>query len=309
MRIIENTSSFQIKGPSAVTIGKFDGNHIGHSKIIQKVIEAKKEGLIAVVFTFDPSPVTFFTGIDSKELSTREEKRLQFELMGVDILIEYPLNHITAKIDPLSFIENILVKQIKVKKIIAGKDVSFGYKGKGNSQLLLQNQKKYQYQVEIVEKVTLDNRNISSTYVREEVEKGNMELVAKLLGKPYAISGIVVEGNKIGRKIGMPTVNIIPTKHKLLPPKGVYFSRVFYDAKWYDGITNIGHKPTVSNQKVIGIESFIYNFSNNIYGREITVELLFFRRPEMKFQNMEELKKQMEEDVKKGSNFFAKEAN
>jgi len=305
MRIIEKTTVFKIDEPSAITIGKFDGNHIGHSIIIKKVIEAKKEGLVAVVFTFDPSPTTFFSGVKAKELATKEEKRSQFRELGVDILVEYPLTKETAKIMPVNFIREVLVEQLGAKKIIAGKDISFGHKGKGNSQLLKEYQREYQYEVEIVDKVSLYNRDISSTFVREEVEKGNMSLVSELLGKPYTIRGTVVEGNKIGRTIGMPTVNIVPEESKLLPPKGVYFSKVLYQSKWYNGITNIGCKPTVCSLDKIGIETFIYQFSNNIYGSEITVQLLLLKRPEMKFHSIEELKKQMEADVIAGKTFFS----
>lgn len=308
MQIIKETMQFHIEGKTAVAIGKFDGIHKGHQKLVEEIIKAKEEGLLATIFTFDPPPSVLFSGEKLSEIMTKEEKRQQFEKMGVDILIEFPLTKESAAILPEDFIRDILVEKLHVKKVVAGRDVSFGDKGKGDCKLLQELAETYSYQVEIVDKVCLENKEISSTYVREEIAKGNMTLVEKLLGRPYQISGVVEKGNQIGRTIEIPTVNIKPFVSKALPPDGVYFSKVQIvgEEKTYRGLTNIGYKPTVSEEKRKGVETYLYDFEGDLYGKEIEVSLLAYERAEKKFENLEALKKQIQKDKEAGLQFFLK---
>lgn len=300
MQIINGTVNFQIEGRSAVAIGKFDGIHRGHIRLLEKILAKKSSGLKAVVFTFDPPASVFFGKSGEKELSPIREKRRVFEELGVDVLVEFPLNKETAATPATAFIEKILVFQMHAAYIVAGCDLSFGYRGSGNKELLLALSGTYDYQVEIIEKVTEEMREISSSYVREEVEAGNMEMAAKLLGRNYSVTGIVEEGKMLGRKLGMPTLNIYPPEDKLLPPKGVYYSRVIHGNTVYKGITNIGSKPTVNDTLKISVETYLYDFEGDMYGREIITQLLHFKRPEYKFAGVEELKKQMAEDIEEG---------
>ena len=304
MKLIQGTTEFELDGDSAVAIGKFDGIHLGHQKLLSQILSWKKEGLQAVVFTFDPPPAIFFQRKIQKELTTREEKRKLFEKMGIDVLVEFPFNHNTAATTPKNFVSQILVGKLHTKKIAAGYDLSFGYGGSGNFELLQILSKEYQFQVKFFDKVCLDGNEISSTYVREEVEKGNMQLVTKLLGTPYTITGIVQHGKKLGRTIEMPTVNLLPVADKLLPPFGVYFSNIYHGERMFRGVTNIGYRPTVSDNRTISVETFIYDFNENLYGEEIIVALLFYRRSEMKFDSVEELKWQMQRDRDAGKNYF-----
>lgn len=301
MVIISGTTHFSLEQETAVAIGKFDGLHIGHCKLLEEIIARKEEGLSACVFTFDPSPSVLFGNGEVKELMTREEKRVLLAQLGIDILIEFPLTKETAAILPEVFVSEILVSQMNARFIAAGEDVSFGAGGKGNAALLMQLACGFGYRVELIRKVRLGDIEISSTYVREQVEKGNMKMVQQLLGRPYTVIGKVVHGNRIGRTIGMPTVNQLPGETKLMPPNGVYYSRVLYNGSYYRGISNVGYKPTVTRERVLGIETHLYNFSEEIYGEEIQVELLQFKRPERKFGSLEELKQQMEEDVAAGA--------
>ncbi len=304
MKLIQGTTEFELDGDSAVAIGKFDGIHLGHQKLLSQILSWKKEGLQAVVFTFDPPPAIFFQRKIQKELTTREEKRKLFEKMGIDVLVEFPFNHNTAATTPKNFVSQILVGKLHTKKIAAGYDLSFGYGGSGNFELLQILSEEYQFQVKFFDKVCLDGNEISSTYVREEVEKGNMQLVTKLLGTPYTITGIVQHGKKLGRTIEMPTVNLLPVADKLLPPFGVYFSNIYHGERMFRGVTNIGYRPTVSDNRTISVETFIYDFNENLYGEEIIVALLFYRRSEMKFDSVEELKWQMQRDRDAGKNYF-----
>ena len=249
------------------------------------------------MFTFDPPPDVFFGNRQDKELTTKEEKRKLFAEMGIDVLVEFPLTQETAATRAEAFVEKILVNQLKAVYIAAGTDVSFGYKKEGNYRLLQSMADTLGYEVQLIDKVCLDGKEISSTYVRTEVAKGNMQLVTTLLGSPYKVTGEVVHGRRLGRTLGMPTVNMTPPEIKLLPPNGVYISSVIYEGKKYRGITNIGVKPTVSNETQIGVETYLYDFDEEIYGKELTIELLAFKRPEMKFENVEQLKAQMQKDI------------
>lgn len=300
MKIIANTLDIQVNRNTAVAIGKFDGLHVGHRKLLTLITEQKNRGLAPCVFTFDPSPAVLFGLSDGKELMTREEKRRAFEHLGVEILVEFPLTPETAAMAPEVFVKEILVKQLQTRYVAAGEDVSFGRCGKGNALLLKQLGNVYGYEVETIEKLKLYGREVSSTYVRSQVEAGEMERVTKLLGTPYTVSGSVCHGARLGRTLGMPTVNLLPPATKQLPPFGVYFSRVRHGDHVYAGISNIGCKPTVTDAGQIGVETYLYDFDAEIYGEEITVELLSFRRPEQKFPDVEALKAQVQRDIAAG---------
>lgn len=305
MQIIEGKTQFLLQQKSAVAIGKFDGIHRGHKKLLQSILSEKENGLQAVIFTFDPPANVFFGGSQVRELTTREEKRKLFQEIGIDVLVEFPLNHDTAAMKADTFVRDILVKQMQAAYIAAGMDVSFGYKAEGDYRLLQQLGAAYGYEVKLIDKVCHESGEISSTYVREEVIKGDMPLVETLLGHPYKVKGRVVHGRQIGRTLGMPTVNLMPAESKLLPPRGVYYSNVIYDGKKYKSITNIGMKPTVSDIPRIGVETYLYDFEDDVYGEELTVELLEFKRPEIKFDGIEQLKQQMQTDIREGRAYFA----
>ena len=303
MQIIGQTTEFRLPGPSAVAIGKFDGVHLGHRKLIHKIIEQKKKNLLATVFTFDMSAAAFFGG-EEKELTTVAEKRRIFTEMGVDVLIEFPLNRETAATEAAKFVHKYLAEQMHAAYICAGADLSFGKNGAGNYTLLKEYADTYSYRVELIDKVTVDGEVVSSTRVREAVRTGCMEDVARMLGTPYSVSGPVQHGRRLGRTIGMPTANLLPEKDKLLPPNGVYYSRVLIDGQIYRGISNVGCKPTVDTANVVGVETYLYGFAGDLYDKDITVELLAFRRPEMKFDSVESLKKQMEADIAAGRGYI-----
>lgn len=300
MQIIENNLEFQLDKPSAVAIGKFDGIHRGHQSLLRHVLEQKEKGLQAVVFTFDPSPAALFSGENLPELTTKREKRRLFEELGIDVLIEFPLNFATAAMEPEEFIEKVLAGQMKTAYIAAGEDLSFGNRGRGDAALLEKMAGQFGYRAEIIEKVCLEGVEISSSYVREVVKSGDMERAERLIGEAYSVCGVVAHGKKLGRRLGMPTVNLLPEKEKLLPPYGVYFSEVSVGERVYRGITNIGCKPTVNDENQAGVETYLYDFAQDIYGREITVRLFSFHRPEKKFESVDALKKQMAADIAEG---------
>ena len=301
MEIISRTTDFYLEKDTAAAIGKFDGVHIGHRRLLEEVLRCKKEGLKACVFTFDPPPSVFFGQTDGRELTSGEEKRLLFERMGVDILIEFPLTPETAAIPPEEFVSRILVEQMNVRLIAAGRDLSFGAKGAGNAALLQKMGSELDFRVKIIEKVCIEGQEVSSTLIRKQVEEGNITLAKQFLGMPFFIAGKVVRGNQIGRTIGFPTVNLMPDAGKLLPPAGVYFSEVRVRDKIYRSITNVGCKPTVTDAGIATVETYLYDFSGDLYGEDIEVYLHEFHRPEQRFESLEHLKHQLETDIRAGA--------
>ncbi len=306
MKIIENTTEFYIEEATAAAIGKFDGFHRGHQKLLGQLRQQQEQGLKSVVFTFVPSPAAFFSRSPVKELSTIAEKRRIFEKAGVDYLIEYPFHQEIADMEPEVFVKEVLAGRLRAKCVVAGEDVSFGKKGAGNYRLLQELASNCGYQVILIEKVSYQDKEVSSTYVREEVRKGNMELAAQLLGTPYHVGGKIIHGRQLGRTIGMPTVNLLPPSEKLLPPKGVYYSYVVLhggEENKLPAITNIGTKPTVDDRCMMGVETYIYNFDQDVYGEELEVYLLKFKRPEMCFDGVDALKRQMAKDLAEGKQY------
>ena len=299
MEIISDTTDFNIGASCAVAIGKFDGIHKGHKRLVDEINGFKErcEGLMTAVFTFDPSPVAFFGDGNYHGITTRDEKRRIFNKFGIDYLIEYPLNSESAAMSPMDFMEKILVAGLHAKYVVCGPDFTFGYRGAGNVKLLKNSADRLGFEVIICEKVATDGEEISSSLIREEVERGNMERVAEYIGAPYSVTGIVQKGRQIGRTIGMPTVNLIPESDKLLPPFGVYKSTVSYGGGHYKGITNIGVQPTVTDEKKVTVETHIFDFDEDIYGKPIIVNLNHFIRPERKFESTLQLKQQIEEDI------------
>lgn len=303
MEIIANTTDFYLAKETAAAIGKFDGIHIGHRRLLEEIIARKKRGLAACVFTFDPPPAVLFgtSGSEAALLSTREEKRLLFERMGIDILIEFPLNPETAAMPPEKFASEVLAERMNVFFLAAGKDISFGAKGAGNAALLRKLGPELGFETMIIDKVCLEGQEVSSTFVRERLERGDMESVRQLLGMPYMISGEVVRGNQVGRTLGFPTVNILPGHEKKLPPNGVYFSRVRVRGKIYRAISNVGCKPTVTENRILGVESYLYDFEESVYGEKIEVYLYAFYRPERRFESLELLQSQLQRDIAAGA--------
>lgn len=310
MKIIRLTknSIMEYEGSSAVAIGKFDGIHTGHRSLLQRLLLYKQKGLCTVVFSFEKSITAFLKGQKDVVIATEEEKIELLSDMGIDYLALYPVNEESISIEAEEFIENILVKQLKAKAIVAGEDCSFGRYGKGDGRLLLEKSAEFGYEFECVPKVREEYegrvREISSTYIREEILNGHMEHVNSLLGRHYSFNGVVVSGNQIGRTIDMPTANIKVSEGKILPPMGVYLSRIYVRKNVYAGISNLGRKPTIKQDEDVNLETYIYDFDEDIYSENIKVELLAFIRPEQKFESLEKLKAQLFRDKENGRKLY-----
>lgn len=297
MKIITGVAEFHIKEPTAISLGKFDGLHLGHQLLIERILQRKREGLSSLIFTFD------FGGRPG--LMLPGERRDMLLKKKVDYLWECPFVPEIVHTLPEDFVREILVKRLNVKYLAVGTDFRFGYQRKGDYHLLQRMEKECGFQVEVVEKACYRGREISSTFIKEELEQGHMELVGQLLGYPYSITGEVLHGREIGRTLGLPTTNLIPEKEKLLPPNGVYATRTVIAGEVFEGITNIGYKPTVGAEARKGVETYLFDLDRNLYGERITVQFYGYERPERKFDSLMELKAQIERDVDWGKQYFS----
>lgn len=282
-------------GKSAVTLGKFDGVHRGHRKLIDRILEQKKEtGAATVVLAFVS---------DRKTIYTKAERRDLLEHMGVDVLLECPLNSEIRHMKAEQFIRQVLVGSLQASCVVVGEDFRFGFERKGTPELLRSFGKKYGFQAEILPKEMDGDRKISSTYIREELNRGNMEKVSQLLGCDYFVSGMVEHGRGMGHREFFPTANLIPMPEKLLPPNGVYVTLSSFGQEIYPGITNVGYKPTIG-ENFVGVESYLFDCEKNLYGKNCTVEFKKFLRKEERFSSYEALKDQIRKDVERGKKYF-----
>lgn len=306
MNIFNGVTQFHIAEKTVVTLGKFDGIHMGHMALINHAFKiAREQNINLAVFTFDVLPSVSFGRFEATQITTNGEKRKMFAEAGVDYLVEYPFNEETASMEPLEFISKVIAGNLNAAFVVAGADWHFGKDRAGSCDTLLAAQKLYNYEVRIIEKELFDQREISSTWIRQEILSGNMENVNILLGYPYTIMGIVEEGRHLGAGMGFATVNLYPSPEKLLPPRGVYASKVAVDGKEYYGISNIGLRPTIDeDNRRLSVETHIFDFDEELYGREIRVQLFHFERPEIKFNTVDKLIAQVESDMEFTRTFF-----
>ena len=303
MEYIRNTTDFYIEENTAISLGKFDGIHRGHELLLEHLAKKKAEGLKAVLFTFDIPPRKNIEQVEAKVLTTNEEKMHLCSRHGIDYLVECPFTREIMCMEAEDFIEKI-TRQLHVKCIVVGEDFHFGHNRRGDYHMLMTYQRQYGYEVVVVEKIKEDDRDISSTFVREEIAKGNVEKANHLLGYPYFVTSVVTHGNQIGRTIGIPTVNQIPPREKLLPPNGVYITEIDINGKKYRGVTNVGCKPTIEGDNPIGVETHVLDFSDDVYDKLVTVEFLQRVRRERKFTSIEALKEQMQKDIATARAYF-----
>ena len=305
MEYIKGRLDFHVAEPTVLSIGKFDGLHRGHELLMDYVFQKKKEGMKAVIFTFDVPPKKSLEQDAARVLTTNEEKMHLFEQIGIDYLIECPFTEEIMHMPAEEFLKKI-VEQLSIRCIVAGTDCSFGYQRRGDYRMLQKYAPEYHYEAQIVDKMQYEGRDISSTFIREEIAAGNMEKAELLLGYAYFVQGTVVHGNQIGRTIGIPTINLIPPEEKLLPPFGVYVTEVFIDDKRYYGVTNVGCKPTIKGNNPVGVETHLLDFREDVYEKVVTVEFRTMIREERKFESIEKLKEQMMNDIAFTRAFFAK---
>ncbi|MCX6258026.1 MAG: bifunctional riboflavin kinase/FAD synthetase [Bacteroidia bacterium] len=283
-----------------ITIGMFDGVHRGHQQIISRLIEiAGQLKGESVIMSFEPHPRLFFdpSAPDFKLLTTTSEKISILEKTGIDHFILCPFNAELSQMSSFEFIRDVLVGRMKIKSLVAGYNHHFGRNREGTFEDIIGFAQQFGFGVEKIGPFSFGSITISSSLIRSILEKGDIIQANNYLGQQYRINGNVVEGNKIGRTIGYPTANIhLEDSHKLIPCCGVYAVDVLSVNRMYKGVLNIGHRPTIENTGKLYIEVHIFDFSQDIYGQEITVFLKAKIRDEKKFGNLTELKEQITRD-------------
>jgi len=282
-----------MKKKSVLTIGFFDGVHIGHKKLIEKVItEGKNKNLETVLLTFDrpPQPVSGLLSIFEERL----ELLKNFSLDKIEI-IHFDKNF--SKISPENFFYDILIKKFNIGKMVVGYDFAFGKNRSGNISLLMSLCIKNKVELDVLEPIKIDNKIVSSSFIRESLIKGEIEKANKMLGRFYSLEGNIIKGRGLGRKIGFPTANVEVDKNKLLPI-GIFSGFAFLENSLCKAVTYIGFNPTINkDKKILAIEIYLIDFSGNIYGKNIKFFFLKKIRDEKKFKNINDLKNQIERDV------------
>lgn len=294
MQYLTEIYSYQSEKKSAVTLGKFDGLHRGHQKLIQKIGEYASECVQGIVCAFD-------MGRDS--LLTNEERRKHLEGKA-DVFVECPFTKEIREMSAEDFIEKILIGIFHAEYVVVGTDFRFGYEKKGDVHMLAEYAPKYGYHLDIIEKEKYNGREISSTYVKEALSSGDVALANRLLGYAYGMSGVVEHGKHLGRTLGFPTMNVPWNEKKIAPRFGVYACNINIDGCVYHGIGNVGVKPTVTEEDRLLTEVFVFGYEGNAYGREIEIEFCEFERPETKFADVKALKEQVNADILYGKKYF-----
>ncbi len=302
MKIHYNLENFKVIKP-IVTIGTFDGVHLGHQKIIERLKKiALKHGGESVIFSFHTHPrlITTPDGNNLRLLTTLNEKIKLFELYGIDNLVIYPFNKEFAALPYAEFVEKILVKKMNTHCLVVGYDHKFGKNREGGYDYLKKCAATYNFEIERLEALTVDEENVSSTKIRQALQAGEIKKANQYLGYLFALQGTVVGGKRLGRKLGFPTANIEASdKHKIIPGYGVYAVLVDINNTKYKGMLNIGTRPTFNNNADNrSIEVNIFDFSGEIYGHEITLKFVDKIREEQKFDGIDSLVAQLHKDKK-----------
>ena len=299
MKIYKNLKIKNKHKNSVVAIGNFDGIHLGHKKVIgQAKKKAKKYKLPFGLITFEPMPVMFFNPfIVNHRINSLDQKIEDLQKLKLDFLIIIKFDKSFSSQSAKNFIEKILVKKIKSKFIFVSKNFRFGRKRKGNIITLKNFQKIYEYKTEITAPLKISKKIISSTLIRKKISLGKINELNKYLGRPWCISGKVIRGERRGRKIGFPTCNIRLNDYKI-PKKGVYSVIVETSQFKKKGIANIGYRPTFNGQSLL-LEVNIFGINKNLYNKLIKVKFIKFIRPEKKFKDLEQLKRQIKIDVQR----------
>lgn len=308
MNVFPSISEFNSTKKTIVTIGTFDGVHIGHQKIIEKLIqETKKADCESLILTFFPHPRMVLNGSSSiKLLNTINEKSILLEKMGLDNLVVHPFDKKFSNLSAEEFVKTILVDSFNLKKIIIGYDHRFGNNRAANIDDLISFGKKYDFEVEQISAQEIDSVSVSSTKIRDAITDGNMIVANEFLGYDYILSGKIITGKQLGRTIGFPTANIkIEENYKLIPKNGVYIVKSHLQEKTVFGIMNIGLNPTVNGED-LSIEVHFLDFEADLYNKNITVSVIARIRDEQKFTSIDLLKAQIQEDKNYAISFIKK---
>ena len=315
MKIYNDINTLNIDDKTSIALGNFDGLHIGHRKIMEDAINSAKEGgMKSLCFTFSNHPFNFIMQRADNDpyavklICSEGEKIRLIEEMGFDILVNVPFDEQIMTMKAEDFFNNIILEKLNAGCVSVGFNYSYGARAGGNSQTLKKECEDAGIRVNIHDAVRVENKIVSSTLIREMISIGNMELTAIYLGRAYAFRGTVAHGKRLGSAMGIPTVNIPAPGDIMLPPNGVYFSRILLDGREYKSVSNLGIRPTVSETRSVQaasdqmaktIETNIFEFDDDAYGKEVVIYFDHFSRGEVRFDSKEELFAQIAEDCDK----------
>lgn len=308
MRLI-TTDDFNLEN-TIVTLGKFDGNHIGHRSLFAKAkeIKAESKGLLkTVVFTFDINPHALTENTYTDNIYTGAERAFIEENEGIDCILVWPFNEANRSMSPESFIRDVLVGRLGAKYIVVGEDFRFGKDRGGSVETLRAFGSELGFRVIALPKVKYKGEEVSSSRIKKEIAAGNLEDANFMLGGPFAVTGLVVPGKHLGHKIGFPTINFQVPEGKVLPPNGVYATKTYIEGKEYLSASNIGVRPSVSEGSARNVETNIMDFSGDVYGQQARVEFYKFIRPERKFDSLAALSAEIEKNKVQIRDYFKTE--
>ena len=302
MQIEDELAQFSPPGETLLTIGVFDGVHLGHKFLISQVVNlAKKENRLSCVITFRQHPRDLLAPKTKLLYLCTVEERIQLlKNEGVDIVVALSFNRELAKLSAREFV-SLLVKHLKMRGLVIGPDFSLGKNREGNAETLRALGQEMGFSVTVVAPKLITGEVASSTIIRQALADGDMEKVMRLLGRPFSLHGKVARGEHRGTGLGFPTINLNVDAKMALPPDGVYATRAYIGGQEYQAMTNIGRRPTFGENNERTIESFILHYNQDIYGKDVKIEIIKRLREEKHFDNVEELKKQIAEDVKLGA--------
>ena len=304
MRYVKWLSHYLDRRRSAVTFGKFDGLHLGHQKLVERVLELKKEkNIVGAVCAFDMRPLWKTKQMRMERLMTGKERYHHLD-KEIDYLVECPFTENFRSMTAEDFIRDVICGVFHADYVVVGTDFRFGRDQGGDVHTLEYYAEEYGYEPVVIEKERYNGNIISSTYIRDVLKGGNVRLTNYLLGYPFEVNGRVEHGRQLGRTLGFPTMNVAWPEYKLVPPRGVYVSEITVDGLKYPGISNVGVKPTVSKDDKVVLESFLFGYGSDAYGKKIKAEFLEFRRPEQKFGSIDEMKVCIDKDIAYGKRYF-----
>lgn len=308
MKIFHGTENANIQKPNVLTLGVFDGLHLGHQRIMQTVVErANKVEAHATAITFDPHPRAVLHPESAPPLlQTLDQRLANFEVLGIEQAIVIPFDKEFASHPAEDFLYEIVHDRLHAKEVYLGKGFAFGKGRGGNIDLLRRMSAELGFFADEVPEVTLRGQRISSSKIRRLLAEGRTNLARRMLGRPYGVEGVIIRGNRRGHTIGFPTANLKP-HNRVIPKFGVYATATLVDGAWRRSVTNIGVRPTFENDAEPSIETFIFDFDGDLYGDVLRVRFLHRIRDERKFNGIEELKAQIEKDSARALNYFRQE--
>ena len=305
MKIFHGTENANISRPTVLTLGVFDGLHLGHQRIMRNVVDrARAIGAVATAITFDPHPRAVLHPESAPPLlQTLDQRLANFAVLGIEQAIVIPFSLEFAAQPAEDFLSDIIRDRLHAKEVYLGKGFAFGKNRGGNITLLREMSGTHGFVADEVDEVQIRGVRISSSKIRDLLADGSVNLARRMLGRPYGVEGVIIRGNRRGHTIGFPTANLKP-HNRVIPRYGVYATATLIDGKWRKSITNIGVRPTFESDSEPSIESYIFDFDGDLYGDVLRVRFLYRIRDERKFNGIDELKAQIVKDTRRARNYF-----